>query len=332
MNYRSLKMINKQPSGIKPGIYFNLSNDEYHGDPAISCSNIKDLLISPLKYWTYSPLNSRKRKKTKAKTAGTALHCLLMEKEKFDEDYIILPKLKINSDFYIEESKKPDFLTNFKLPKAKKASTFKYIGSKAIITDKEFEEIKESVDYFESIEAPSQLFQDGYAEVSIFWRDEETGLMCKCRPDYLAPNYIADYKSIADIEKIGRDLVSYKYHFQAAYYLEGLNQLKKLEIDTSWGKGVYFPEGWWSKFLRTDHNNFVFAFQEKEAPYLVRLKSLDEDVLEIGRQKFRLGLEIYKENIEKYGVEKWEDNYRRKGEHEIEMLGLVNLPSYIQYM
>ena len=78
-------------------------------------------------------------------------------------------------------------------------------------------------------------------------------------------------------------------------------------------------------------SNFIFAFQGKESPYLVRLKALDQEVLDIGREKFRLGLQIYKENIEKYGVNKWEDDYARDGEKEIQILGLVHLPSYIQY-
>jgi len=308
----------KQPSKFQPGIYFNISSEDYHNDGAISCSNIKDLLISPLKYWNNSPLNpDRKRKETAAKSTGTALHCLLMEKEKFKQDYIVLPKLDIDSDFYRKESQNPNFLSNYALRKTKDAKTFEYIGSKTVINEKDFEEIKSAVDSFETETAASELFRDGYAEVSIFWRDEETGLMCKCRPDYLTPNYVADYKSIADIEKIGRDLVSYKYHFQAAFYLEGLSQLRKIIS---------------SPLTEIIHNNFIFAFQEKEAPYLVRLKTLSEEVLDIGRQKFRLGLEIYKENIEKYGTERWEDNYRRKGEGEIEILGLVNLPSYIQYI
>ena len=221
-------MTNKQPEGLKAGIYFNLSNEDYHNDPAVSCSNIKDLLISPLKYWDSSPLNkNRKQKETKAKTIGTALHCLLMEKEKFGEDYIVLPKLEIDSDFYREESKKPDFDQNYELFATKGAKTFKYKGSKTVIRQEEYEEINEAVNNLEAQGAAGLLFKDGYAEVSIFWRDEETGLMCKCRPDYLSTNYIADYKSIANIEMIERDLVSYKYHFQAAYYLEGLNQLKK---------------------------------------------------------------------------------------------------------
>jgi len=321
-------MTNKQPEGLKAGIYFNLSNEDYHSDPAVSCSGIKDLLVSPLQYWDSSPLNkNRKHKETKAKTIGTALHCLLMEKEKFSEDYIVLPKLEIDSDFYREESKKPDFDHNYELFASKGSKTFKYIGSKTVIRQEEYEEINEAVNNLEAQGAASSLFKDGYAEVSIFWRDEETGLMCKCRPDYLSTNYIADYKSIASIEIIERSLAAYNYHYQAAYYLEGLNQLKK--------NPLLLPENitkdWWEKLINTDHNNFIFAFQGKESPYLVRLKALDQEVLEIGREKFRLGLQIYKENIDKYGVNKWEDNYRRDGEGAIQILGLVHLPSYIQY-
>ncbi len=310
-------MINKQPQGFKPGIYFDLPAQQYHDDPAIGSSNIKDLLISPLKYWTNSSLNpDRKSKETSAKTIGTALHCYLMERERFHQDYIILPKLDIDSDLYRQESKKPDFLQNFALHKTKDAKTFKYIGSKIELKESEFAEIKEAVEYLEKQEAAGSLFSNGYREVSVFWRDRETGLMCKCRPDYLAPKYIADYKSINDIEKIGKSMADYKYYIQAAFYLEGLSQIRKIQN---------------GPLLDIEHNNFIFAFQEKESPYLVRLKAFDEEVLNIGRDKFRLGLQIYKENIEKYGVKKWEDDYRRNDEQAIQIMGLFNLPTYIQY-
>lgn len=324
-----------QPKGIEPGIYFNLSAEDYHNDSAIGCSNIKDLLVSPLKYWRNSPLNpKRKWKDTKAKTIGSALHCYLMEREKFEKDYVVLPKLKLNSDFYKAESSKPDFDKNFKIPKKKDAKTFKYIGSKIAINEKEFEDIKEMVDYFDSLPTAGELFKDGYMEVSIFWRDEETGLMCKCRPDYLTPNYIADYKSISSIDQIKNSCGNYDYYLQQAFYLEGLDQIRKLMIrGKEWPSDFLKKENikWSVDFLNSNHNNFIFAFQEKE-DLLVRLKTFNEEVNDWGRDLFRRGLQIYKQNIEKYGVNRWEDDYKRTpDEPDIEMLGFENLGQWIQY-
>jgi len=321
---------NRQPKGLAEGIYFNLPADQYHADPAIGCSNIKDLLVSPLKYWTNSPLNpKRKNKETKAKTIGTALHCYLMEREKFNQEYLVLPYLYVDSDFYRNESAKPDFDKNFSMRKTKDAKTFEYIGPKTVLKQEEFAEIKDAVEYFESLPTGA-LFQDGYAEVSIFWRDEETGLMCKCRPDYLTPNYIADYKSISSIDQIKPSICSYDYYLQQTWYLEGLNQIKKYFAKNP-TKGFGFRDDWWNQFLKTNHNNFIFAFQEKEAPYLVRLKTFNEEVSNWAGDKARRGLEIYKKNIEKFGEKRWEDDYKKEGENDIEMLGFEDLPQYIQY-
>jgi hypothetical protein len=319
-----------QPKGIQPGIYFNLSNEEYHSDPAVSNSNIKDLLVSPMKYWRNSSLNpKRKFRETKSKTIGTALHCYLMEREKFWKEYIILPELEIDSEFYKTESKKEDFLQNFELFASKTAKTFKYKGNKIKLSEQEFEEVREMVEYFESLPTAGELFKDGYMEVSIFWRDEETGLMCKCRPDYLTPNYIADYKSISNIDQIKSSCGNYDYYLQQAFYLEGLAQFRQFYSE-NW-KGKFEGSKGVDELTANPHSNFIFAFQEKE-DLLVRLKTFREDVIESSRSLFKRGLFIYKENIEKYGVNPWQDNYKRTPEEpDIEMMGWEDLPGWIQY-
>lgn len=320
-----------QPKGIEPGIYFDLPAEQYHQDPAISCSGIKNLLVSPMKFWRNSSLNPRKKyKETDAQKMGTALHCYLMEKEKFWRDYIVLPKLEVDSDFYRTESQKPDFLERFEHCKTKDAKTFKYKGGKIVIKEDDFERIKESVEYFESLPTAGELFKDGYMEVSVFWRDKETGLMCKCRFDYLAVNYAADYKSLEKIGKINTSIGEYDYYIQQAFYLEGLHQIKFLEakvIDKLPDNYRHFA---W-QVIESSHSNFIFAFQEKE-DLLVRLKTFNADITEYGKDLCRRGLRIYKNSVEKYGTAPWSDDYKKTpDESDIEVLGWEDLPPYIQY-
>lgn len=325
-------MQNQQPGGLLPGIYFDLSDEAYHNDPAISNSNIKDLLISPMKYWRNSALNpKRKRKETSSMKTGKALHCYLMEKERFNRDYIVLPKLDVDSDFYRIESEKPEFLQNFALRKTKDAKTFEYIGTKIKLSEEEFEGIKEAVDYFESLPTAGELFKDGYMEVSIFWRDEETGLMCKCRPDYLTPNYIADYKSISEIGKIKNQIGDYDYYIQQAYYLEGLRCFREGSVPKNFNELSEEQKAFVAQIADNNHSNFIFAFQDKE-DLMVRLKTFNSDVVEGSTDLFRRGLRIYKDSIEKYGLEPWQDDYKRLPEEkDIEMLGWEDLPVWIQH-
>jgi hypothetical protein len=75
----------------------------------------------------------------------------------------------------------------------------------------------------------AHALESGGAEVSIFWRDERTGLPCKARVDWLRP--LADGRVIAlDLKtcpdsspaEFGRSVWNYGYHRQAAHYSSGL--------------------------------------------------------------------------------------------------------------
>lgn len=318
--------MSKQPQGIQEGIYFDLSNEEYHADPAIGSTDIKRLLESPIEYWYNSNLNpKRQREQFNHLKYGSALHCYLMEEFKFDKEFMVLPEkdqMKIGSDFYNENKDAPDFLENFQLPKTKTATQFKYIGNKPKISSEEYRTIKDSITYLRSRNIPSQLFKEGYHEVSIFWRDERTGLMCKCRHDHLNIRYSADYKSIIDINKINRQISNYKYYISSYFYLEGLRKIKKVINSNNINCPDHVEINWWHKFLEIEHDKFIFVFQEKNAPYRIRCKILDKEVHEIAEAKTERALDIYKQNIDKYGVKQWPD----EEDQEIKVLDLYDLP------
>jgi hypothetical protein len=294
--------------GREPGIYYGLSNEEYQNDPAISNSDIKRILKSPLEYWTHSWMNPNRPERivTPAMKQGTALHSYILERDKFFDEYAVLPnKLEIDSEFYELESKKDNFSSNFELPKTKTAKTFKYIGNKTTLKDADYILVKNMADYLDSLPVVSNVFKNGKAEVSIFWRDEETGLMCKCRPDYLTDKYIADYKSINSIDNIAYSIMDGDYYIQQAYYLEGLRR-----------NGV-------------EHENFIFIFQQKDSPHLVRTKTFNEEVEEFGAQLYRYALDVAKKHFDTFGVITWSEdpqNYTSP-----EYLGFDDLPARVQY-
>jgi len=73
----------------EPGIYFGMSDEEYHALPALSNTGIKKLAASPMIFWASTPwLSEQKRQKVEeAKQAeekahhvfGKAYHCRIME-------------------------------------------------------------------------------------------------------------------------------------------------------------------------------------------------------------------------------------------------------------
>lgn len=65
------------------------------------------------------------------------------------------------------------------------------------------------------------FFLDGQAEISFFW--EQDGIMCKCRPDWLTPTTIYDFKSTRQsLEDFHWDVKRYRYDVQHAHYLRGV--------------------------------------------------------------------------------------------------------------
>lgn len=119
----------------------------------------------------------------------------------------------------------------------------------------------------------------GKPEQSLFWQAD--GIWKRARLDWL-PDWtnawgrliVADYKTTtsADPASIAKSVANFGYHQQAAFYLEGVRELAD-----------------------ADDPAFVFVFQEKTAPYLVTVISLDHDALRAGRERNALAAEIYRD-------------------------------------
>lgn len=127
----------------------------------------------------------------------------------------------------------------------------------------------------------------GLAEQSLYWTDRDTGVRCRCRPDWLKQlpglTLCVDYKSCADASPaaVSRSIRDYAYHQQDALYIDGI-------------QAVLDPE----------QVRFVFVFQSKTAPYLVTVRELHQQDRAIGRARNRRALQIYAE-CERSGV--WPD-------------------------
>lgn len=115
----------------------------------------------------------------------------------------------------------------------------------------------------------------GHAEQSLYWLHHGTGVTLRCRPDWLRPDQVVDYKTTtaADLDSIQRDVWKYGYHIQAAWYLAGVKAL-----------GLCDPDPW-----------FRFVFQEKTAPYLITIVELDTVALDIGKRFAEMAIYAYAE-------------------------------------
>jgi exodeoxyribonuclease VIII len=115
-----------------------------------------------------------------------------------------------------------------------------------------------------SHQAAAALLRDGKAEQSFWWDDIQTGLRCKCRPDWYNGTTIVDLKTTTDASPKGfaRSVAQWRYHVQQNHYLAG-----------------------------TFAERFVFIAVEKSYPYAVGVYELDETAALHGEAERRSNLQ-----------------------------------------
>lgn len=192
-----------------PGIYYQISNADYHAGPGVSKSQLDDIAVDPaiFQWRRAAPVDTDK---TAALDKGTALHCLLLEPDEYDRRFIIAPEFNRRTREGKEEEKA--FLESCEQ------------SGKIIIShddNRKLQLMRESVMAHPG--ARKLLEVDGRSEASVYWNDEETGELCRIRPDRFLMNtpFIVDVKKVADMSRFARHIEEFRYHVQAAMYCEG---------------------------------------------------------------------------------------------------------------
>jgi exodeoxyribonuclease VIII len=110
-------------------------------------------------------------------------------------------------------------------------------------------------------------------EVSVLWQDPRTKSMCRCRPDLVTDNIIVDLKTTYDASKAAfmHTVHKYRYHVQAAYYLDGCRAVG----------------------LVPEVSDFIFIAVEKKPPYGVAVYHLAADDIDRGRFQYERDLTRY---------------------------------------
>lgn len=238
---------------------FEISNDDYHNAPGISKSGLDDVELSPA-IFRYNRENPPAA--TDEMELGSALHTAILEPSEFNKRYAVAP-LEVNR-------------RGTKLWEAFEQTH----AGKTIIKHETGEKIKAMAVSVWGHSRAKHLIS-GHKELSFFWKDPDTGLVCKCRVDFLPGKGVAgDYKSTRNAmpkRKWARDVFEYRYHVQGAWYLDGIwHALSQ--------SGVRLP------LVPTAPDTFVLCAQEKDAPYLIKAWI-------IGQASIALGRRAYKDNL-----------------------------------
>ncbi len=157
-------------------------------------------------------------------------------------------------------------------------------AGKMILAADELEKAKAIRDSVMSHPKAGALFSSGsgQAELSVYWTDRETGILCRCRPDFFRNDgVVVDLKTALDASLDGfeRSVEKWRYHVQAAFYLDGIRAARAAGAD------ITEPQG------------FIFVAVEKTAPFAVGVYHIDAQAIEIGRRKYREDLTKYAECV-----------------------------------
>lgn len=245
-------------------VHYNLSDDAYHALDAVSASQLKIIAAQSPLHWhdQYVLGNSADKEHFRI---GRAVHCALLEPEKFANDYIVLPAQSRNSFDGMA-----DILAFF----GKTRDDFKSLTEIKSFVDEEvatLSALQISRDDMETIQGIKNAFlrygyvremwQDTRNEITLTW--EREGVPCKARIDLAGKSFIGELKTTQDasLHAFGREIFSRNYHLSAAWYMEGLRQ-NGLEALAE------LP--------------FFFFAVEKKSPFALGVYRLDEQAIEAG--------------------------------------------------
>lgn len=247
---------------IAPGVYYDLSNEQYHVGPGISKSGL-DLIDKSPSIFKWNQNAPRHEEKLAALDLGTALHCMLLEPDEFNSRFVGAPE--VNRRTIAGREKEQAFFDECK------SEGF------TVITHEEREKLNFMRDSVMAHPVGRYIFdQDGTNEASIYWTDQETGELCRVRPDrFIEVNgrpVIVDVKKIDGIDRFKRHVFDFRYHVQAAMYRRG--------FEAQFG---VLPDFW---FL-------VVSSTVSAGRYEVDVIQLPADVLNEGEERYRSNLNLY---------------------------------------
>ena len=232
---------------MNPGIYPDLSNEDYHSGPGVSKSGLTKFKKSPAHYVQY--MKERDEPKTPQKLDdlrfGCMAHLAVLEPEKFEDA--------------------PVFEGSRRSGNAWKA--FHAEHGRDYLLRKEVQIIKDMAEAVHDNPIAYKLLNTpGVVEESCFWYDETSGELCRTRPDRRKNNGTwIDYKTCKDASPRGfsKAIADYGYHIQAAMALDGY-KANKIEL-----------------------SHFFFVAQEKEKPYNVEVYRLADEAIRIGQLEYQ---------------------------------------------
>jgi exodeoxyribonuclease VIII len=251
------------------GLQHGMPNEQYQRGPGVSNSGLKALRKSP---WHYHALHHLPRPKwfledfdadtTTALFAGTLCHCATLEPQEFDKRYVVGPE-GVNKN---TKEWKAFVLAN---------------APRTVISAKQYAVAHGQAAALRAVPAVAEILDGGECEVSGYWLDPATGVLCRCRPDCMNRTFgtpdapaimLLDPKTTTDASDaaVKNTIARYGYHHQAEWYSRGIAQATGLPVA-----------------------GFIFAFVESSYPFACSVHEIDPDSYDVARRENREALQLY---------------------------------------
>ncbi len=188
---------------------------DYHRHSAVSKSHLDQVARSPLHYWAaYLDPNRQPREATPAMVIGSAVHTHVLELDTWDQRYVTCPE---------------GIDRRTKQGKAEWEAFSVASSNRTVLSKADADLVMRMGQAIYAHPAAAFLLQrPGLAEQTYLWTDDATGLECKCRPDWMTRDgqLIVDLKTTEDASPAGfrKSVANFRYHVQAAWYLDGLER------------------------------------------------------------------------------------------------------------
>lgn len=241
------------PENIPPGVYDGMPIEFYHKIGGVISKSGLDLIDrSPYHYKKgFSPTTATLLK-------GGLFHKMVLEPHLIGESYIIDSGINRRTKAGKKELKDLEKEAEEK--------------GKVVIRQKDIDDITPWVQAVKDHAQAKAFLSSGIVERTFIWQDAETGVVCRCRPDYFRRNVAAlDLKSArgAREDEFIKASAQYRYYVQDWFYREGM--------------------------AACDHKvgDFVFVVLENKWPFAVGCYKLDQGFYEQGRFEARKNLRTY---------------------------------------
>lgn len=258
----------------KPGLYSKIPLNVYHSQsicdgPSVSSSGLRTLFSqSPAHFYTmWSGNPEREEKDEKAHMiVGRAAHHLMLGEPFFAKLFCVQPAEY--PDAKTGELKKWTYAAGY----CKDWRTARMTEGRAILTGGDVASIKGMAIALGTHPIVKAGALNGMIERSIFWKDKETGLWVKIRPDSIPTESgdFVDLKTTTSVlwNDLRRTIYDFGYHQQGALVRTGAREVLKIAQPT-----------------------FTLVFAEKDEPHCVRVVTIKDGDLDRGEKQNRYALD-----------------------------------------